>query len=107
VSITVAIELLISSVIANLAMALLPAVRKFADQSAFAFLTHYHNLFKLPKASLSIHIYCIICFSCVRLQKLAQILEIDHIMLLDHVSGMTCLSAFMILKLLLWSSASC
>jgi len=56
VSITVAIELLISSVIANLAMALLQAVNKFADQSAFAFLTHYHNLLKLPEASLSVHV---------------------------------------------------
>jgi len=56
VSIAVTIELLISSVIANLTMALLPAVNKFADQSAFAFLTHYRNLLKLPEASLSVYV---------------------------------------------------
>ena len=54
-----------------------------------------------------VNIYCIIRFGCVRLQKLAQIWEIDHLVLLDHVSGTTCLSAFIILNLLLWSSASC
>jgi len=55
-SIPLAIELLVSSVIANFAMALLPAVNKFAGKSAFAFPTHYHNLLKLPEVSLSVHV---------------------------------------------------